>query len=246
MSNLYGDSKILLIIPCYNEAGTICTLLEEIQGSLSKNFHTIVIDDGSIDNTASLASGLSPTVSLLRNLGIGGAVHTGIKYALYNNFDFCIQIDGDGQHPPKEVMILLDHYKKNQNSITVGSRYIKNDSFRSTWSRRLGSKVISSTLMFFFKDCKISDPTSGMRLMDRRAITLFAKGYPHDYPEPISLAWAIQYGLSIGEASVTMRARENGKSSIFGIKTVAYMFRVLGYIFLARFFYTSKDRRLHI
>lgn len=244
MSAINGDSRILLIIPCYNEAGSISSLLKEIQSTLPKNFHTIVIDDGSIDNTASLAKCLSPTVSLLRNLGIGGAVHTGIKYALYNEFEFCIQIDGDGQHPPKEVLSLLAHYKKNKAQIIVGSRYIQNDSFRSTWTRRFGSKVISLALMGLFKGCKISDPTSGMRLMDRQAIALFALHYPHDYPEPISLAWALQHGLNIGETPVTMRARESGKSSIFGIKTLAYMCRVLGYIFLARFFHTSKFRGL--
>lgn len=243
MNNIYTDSKILLIIPCYNEADSICILLKEIQSSLPGNFHTIVIDDGSIDNTAALASTLSPTIRLLRNLGIGGAVHTGIKYALVNDFDFCIQVDGDGQHPPQEVFKLLDGYQETKRSIIVGSRYIKNNSYRSTRSRRFGSKIISTVISILFQGVKISDPTSGMRLMDRKAIKLFSSSYPHDYPEPISLAWALQSHLSIGETPVSMRARESGASSIFGIKTIAYMCRVLGYILLARFFYVSNDRR---
>jgi len=228
--------RVLLIIPCYNEASSIATLLEEIS-SCPQNYATIVIDDNSVDNTAAIADKFSPVVRLVRNLGIGGAMQTGFKYAFEHDFDFCVQIDGDGQHPPHEVAKLLMHYQQHHKSITIGSRYIDNDSFRSTWARRMGSKMIAGTLNFLFRHCQVSDPTSGMRLMDRQAIAFFAKRYPHDYPEPISLAWAFKQGLSVGETPVRMRAREHGQSSIFGMKSVAYMFRVLGYVLLARFIY---------
>ena len=232
-----ASPRILLIIPCYNEAGAIALLLQEIK-SCSDNYSTIVIDDGSADNTATIAGKWSPVVRLVRNLGIGGAVQTGIKYAFQHDFDFCVQIDGDGQHPPQEVRKLIKHYRQHKNAITIGSRYINNDSFRSTWARRLGSKLIAGSLNTLFDQCHVSDPTSGMRLMDRDAIDFFARRYPHDYPEPISLAWALKQGLSVGETPVKMRPREHGESSILGLKSVAYMVRVLGYVLLARYVYS--------
>lgn len=237
MNQPANSPRVLLIIPCYNEADSIAALLQEIK-DYPCSYSMIVIDDGSVDETAAIAGKLAPVVRLVLNLGIGGAVQTGIRYAFEHGFDFCVQIDGDGQHPPQEVTKLLEHYAQHHNAITIGSRYIDNDSFRSTWARRIGSKLIACSLNMLFRHCQVSDPTSGMRLMDREAIAFFARRYPHDYPEPISLAWALRQGLSVGETSVSMRAREHGQSSIFGMKSVAYMFRVLGYVLLARFIYS--------
>jgi glycosyltransferase involved in cell wall biosynthesis len=225
--------RVLLIIPCYNEAGSIAALLQEIAG-LNAGYDTVVIDDGSQDNTYTIASEASPVVRLVRNLGIGGAVQTGIKYAAQHHYDFCVQIDGDGQHPPQEVAKLLAAYKETPREILIGSRYIAHDTFRSTWARRAGSQLIAATINKLFKQGCVTDPTSGMRLMDRRAITFFAGRYPHDFPEPISLAWALRVGMQMGEVPVQMRAREHGQSSIIGWKPVAYMFRVLCYLILAR------------
>ena len=233
------SARVLLIIPCYNEQESIASLLEEIS-QCCPGHEVLVIDDGSHDNTFSIALAKAPTVKLLLNLGIGGAVQTGIKYAERHDFDFCVQIDGDGQHPPGEVSKLLLAYAQEPTAVTIGSRYLSNNSFRSTWSRRLGGKAIAFALNYLFADCKVSDPTSGMRLMDRKAIAFFARHYPHDYPEPISLAWALRAGLSVSDVSVEMRAREHGTSSIAGLASVAYMFRVLGYILLARMKLTSK------
>ena len=225
--------RVLLIIPCYNEQGMIASLLEEI-AACGQNYETLVVDDVSRDATYQIARRLSPTVRLLSNLGIGGGVQTGIKYAERNDFDFCVQIDGDGQHPPGEITKLLRAYNEAPRSIIVGSRYLSNDTFRSTWARRLGGQSISWVLNTLFPKCRVSDPTSGMRLMDRKAIGFFSQCYPHDFPEPISLAWALKEGLSVGEVPVKMRTREHGQSSIVGLKTIAYMFRVLGYVVLAR------------
>lgn len=237
MNTSSNQPRVLLIIPCFNEAGSIEALLKEIH-SCGERYDTVVIDDGSRDNTYDIASKLSPTVRLVRNLGIGGAVQTGIKYALKNNYDFCVQIDGDGQHPPSEVKKLLEAYRTQPRSILIGSRYIENDTFRSTWARRAGSRVLSTALNGLFSGCVVTDPTSGMRLMDRQAIAFFAERYPHDFPEPISLAWGLREGLTAGEIPVQMRAREHGQSSIVGLKPLVYMFRVLGYILLARLAYT--------
>ena len=225
--------RVLIVIPCYNEQRTVAALLEEVS-ACRQDYETIVIDDGSQDATYQIASQLSPTVKLLRNLGIGGAIQTGIKYAQNNGFDFCVQIDGDGQHPPSEISKLLQAYLDMPRSIIIGSRYLNHDTFRSTWARRLGGQSIALALNILFAKSAITDPTSGMRLMDRKVIDFFAEHYPHDFPEPISLAWALKEGLSVGEVPVQMRAREYGNSSIVGLKPIIYMLRVLGYIILAR------------
>lgn len=233
-----NEPRVLLIIPCYNEQGAIASLLEEI-AACGLGYATIVVDDGSRDATYQIASQLSPSIRLLRNLGIGGAVQTGIKYAERNGFDFCIQIDGDGQHPPGEIVKLLKAYGEAPHSIIIGSRYLLHDTFRSTWARRFGCQTIACALNSLFPKCRVSDPTSGMRLMDRKTIELFAQRYPHDFPEPISLAWALKEGLSVSEVAVKMREREHGNSSIIGLKPIAYMLRVLGYIFLARIMHST-------
>jgi glycosyltransferase involved in cell wall biosynthesis len=225
--------RILLVIPCYNEEASIGDLLREIAAA-SAEYHPLVIDDGSADSTSAVAGAHAPVVRLIENLGIGGAVQTGIKYAERHGFDVCIQIDGDGQHDPKEISALLDAYRQRPHNIVIGSRFIDNTGFRSTMSRRMGSKLIAFALNTLFAGGRITDPTSGMRLMDRRAIELFARRYPLDFPEPISLAWAMRAGLTISETAVEMRARETGESSIDGFKPLTYMIRVLGYILLAR------------
>ena len=241
MSSILNKARILIIIPCYNEEHTILPLLDEVD-KCGLECSTIVIDDGSCDRTYNIAKSRSPTIRLIRNLGIGGAVQTGIKYAKRNGFDFCIQIDGDGQHPPCEVIKLLNEYKNFPSSIIIGSRYILNDSFRSTWARRVGGQTIALALNFLFPLCKVTDPTSGMRLMDRKAIEFFSQHYPHDFPEPISLAWAFKEGLLVAEIPVKMRDREHGDSTIVGFKPFIYMLRVLGYILLARIMKSSERK----
>lgn len=228
-----GASRILLIIPCFNEEASIGGLLSEIAAT-GRDYHTLVVDDGSSDATSAVACCRSPVARLAQNLGIGGAVQTGIKYAARQDFDFCIQIDGDGQHDPRAIETLLDAYRKQPSNITIGSRFIDHAGFCSTRMRRAGIQLIVLALNGLFGGGRITDPTSGMRLMDRSAIAFFAKAYPKDFPEPISLAWAMRAGLTVGEVPVEMRARETGVSSIDGLKSASYMIRVLGYILLAR------------
>lgn len=228
-----GVPRVLLVIPCFNEEASIGDLLSEIAAT-GRPYHTLVVDDGSSDATSAVAGARSPVARLAQNLGIGGAVQTGIKYAARQNFDFCLQIDGDGQHDPREIETLLNAYARRPANITIGSRFIDNAGFCSTRMRRFGIRLIARALNTLFAGGSITDPTSGMRLLDRRAIAFFAKAYPMDFPEPISLAWAMRAGLTVGEVPVEMRARETGVSSIDGLKSVSYMIRVLGYILLAR------------
>lgn len=229
-----NSPRVLIIVPCYNEQEMIETLIEEIKNQ-TLHLDTIVIDDGSKDRTYQVANKLSPTVRLIKNLGIGGAVQTGIQYARNKGYEFCVQIDGDGQHPPEEITKLLQAYQKSPRSILIGSRYLKGDTFQSTWARRFGGRTIAFALNLLFGQHTVTDPTSGMRLMDRKAIEFFAMHYPHDFPEPISLAWALKEGLTVGEVAVQMRSRQHGSSSISGLKPIFYMVRVLGYILIARF-----------
>ena len=226
------DHRVLLIIPCYNEAQVLPGLLEEIK-KVDGNFDTLVVDDGSIDNTYLVASERSTTIRLAENLGIGAAIHTGIRYAQNNGYQVCIQVDGDGQHPPNQLTELLEAFRGQSANIIIGSRYLKESNFRSTFMRRLGSQIIGAMLFFLFGQ-RISDPTSGMRLFDRRTIEFFYNNYPHDYPEPISLARAFQNGLSAREVPVEMRERRHGSSSIVGFKTILYMIRALSYILIIR------------
>ncbi|MCS3898809.1 glycosyltransferase involved in cell wall biosynthesis [Bradyrhizobium japonicum USDA 38] len=229
-----GTSRVLIIIPCFNEEASVGGLLSEIAAT-GCGYHTLVVDDGSSDATAAVASCRSPVARLAQNLGIGGAVQTGIKYAARQDFDFCIQIDGDGQHDPRAIEMLLDAHRKDPTNITIGSRFIDHTGFCSTRMRRAGIRLIVLALNGLFRGGgRITDPTSGMRLLDRSAIAFFAKAYPADFPEPISLAWAMRAGLTVSEVPVEMRARETGVSSIDGLKSASYMIRVLGYILLAR------------
>ncbi len=228
-----AEPRVLLIVPCFNEEEMVGDVLEEID-NLALDYDTVVVDDGSSDATYDVARPITKAVRLPHNLGIGGAVQTGIKYAERAGYDFCVQIDGDGQHPPEGVAALLKAYRETPSDIIVGSRYLLNNTFRSTWSRRLGSQLIAATLGWLFHTEPVTDPTSGMRLMNRKAIEFFARRYPQDFPEPISLAWALREGLTVSETPVEMRPRYTGRSSIYGLKPIAYMLRVLGYIALAR------------
>lgn len=232
--------RILLIVPCFNEQESVFSVLDEIR-ALGDGYDVMVIDDGSTDNTYEVASAVAPTVRLLSNLGIGGAVQTGVKYAAANDYHACIQIDGDGQHPAEEVLKLVETWQQHQCDIVVGSRYLDSDSFRSTRFRRVGSRLVAWTLQLFFR-VRVTDPTSGMRLFGHRAIQLFARTYPFDFPEPISLAWAFGRGLTVRECPVKMRSRFAGNSSISGWKVISYPLRVVGYIMLARIFAPNPDK----
>ena len=179
--------KVLLIIPAYNEEENIlntCTKISEF----SDEIDYIVINDGSKDNTLKiLRENNINNINLINNLGIGGAVQTGYKYAYENGYDIAIQFDGDGQHDVNYVPNICEPIVEGKADMVIGTRYLdKNESqFQSTFMRRLGSNIIS----FFIKVCtgkKITDPTSGFRAANKKIIEEFAKEYPTDYPEPES------------------------------------------------------------
>ena len=182
--------NILIIIPAYNEEKNIlkvCKGIYEYNKKNGTNYDIIVINDGSVDNTEKILNENNiPHVKLIRNLGIGGAVQTGYKYALENDYDIAIQYDGDGQHNMEYVKNIIKPIEEGKANMVIGSRFVeKIETFKSSAARRIGIKVIS----FFIKlvtGKKIYDTTSGMRAIDKKLIVNFSEDYPTEYPEPIS------------------------------------------------------------
>ena len=217
------EPKVLIVIPAYNEADNI---LNTVSGVVEHGFDYVVVNDGSRDTTLDVcrSNGLN-VLDLPMNLGIGGAVQAGHKYAQRFGYDIDIQLDGDGQHDPAYLDALV-HEVVSGADLVIGSRFLeKTDGFQSTFMRRVGITWLSAIL----KLCTgrhVSDPPSGFRACGRRAIDLFCASYPVDYPEPESIAVAIKSGLSVKEVSVEMRERQGGTSSIGGLSSVYYMIKV--------------------
>jgi glycosyltransferase involved in cell wall biosynthesis len=225
--------NILVIIPCFNEEASITKLLLELDQFIPRK-NILVIDDGSTDRTSTLTKQLGfKCLKLIQNCGIGVTVQTGFLYALRNDFSGAIQLDGDGQHPPDQIQLLIDCAQKNFADVVIGSRFVGIESFRSSHSRRLGIRLIAWALKILFR-LDLKDTTSGFRFYGPKALKLFATEYPADYPEPISLALAAENKFNVLETPVVMRERQGGTSSIIGYKAVKYMVRVLGYLCLIR------------
>ena len=220
--------KVLIIVPAYNEELNILNTVKKIKRVRlnNDNLDYIVINDGSKDDTLSICQQNNiPVVNLIKNLGIGGAVQTGYKWAYYNNYDIAIQFDGDGQHDEKYIEKLVDAIKEGYDMV-IGSRFIKkNEGFQSTLARKLGIKILSFLIKIFNKK-KIKDPTSGFRAVNRKIIKEFAFNYPLEYPEPESISMLYNKNYKIKEVSVIMHEREFGTSSIRPLKSAYYMFSV--------------------
>lgn len=224
-------NKILLIIPAYNEEKNILKVYKSIVNYNEKkhaNYDILVINDGSMDNTEQiLIDNNIPHIKLIHNLGIGGAVQTGYKYALENNYDIAIQFDGDGQHDVRYVNNIVEDIKKGTADMVIGSRFVGNSSdFKSSKARRVGINIIS----FFIKlvtGKKIYDTTSGFRAINKQLIAEFASNYPAEYPEPVSTTWVLKKKYIVHEVDVKMHKRENGVSSIRAWKNAYYMFNVI-------------------
>ena len=221
--------KILVIIPCFNEQVSLPQLLTDLQMiDLPQKYQleVAVINDCSKDKTKEVAkNSYAKLIDLPVNLGIGGAVQSGLKYALQNNFDLAVQMDGDGQHPPKELIKLLNCQENMNANLVIGSRFIEKEGFQSSFMRRLGVSYFH-WLNKLFTGKNIYDSTSGFRLFDRKAIALGANYYPDDYPEPESLVVFSKAGLSILETPVIMSARNGGKSSIRNFSSLYYCVKV--------------------
>lgn len=224
--------KVLLIIPSYNEEENVLNNYKKIINYNKKNklkLDAIVINDGSTDKTEEICKKNNiPYISLVHNLGIGGAVQTGYKYALENNYDIAVQFDGDGQHDVNYVKHIIEPIINNECDMVIGSRFIDKQSseFKSSFARRIGINIISFFMKLFTRR-KVYDTTSGFRAVNKKIIKLFSNDYPVEYPEPVSTVEILKSGYSVKEVPVSMNERENGISSIKAWKKIYYMLNVI-------------------
>ncbi|WP_236575902.1 glycosyltransferase family 2 protein [Paenibacillus sp. USDA918EY] len=226
MENHKQIPKILVIVPAYNEAEGIAQVIRRLQED-TPYADVLVINDGSSDATGRIARAAGANViDLTCNLGIGGAVQTGYRYAADHHYDYAVQIDGDGQHNPCDLSRLLSAMSDTGADMVIGSRFITKQGFQSTFARKMGIGLLS-TLLSKLTGRTVTDPTSGYRLCGRRAISLFAREYPADYPEVEALMLLYNRELSFTEIPVVMNERQGGVSSISALKSVYYMSKVI-------------------
>ena len=216
--------RVLLVLPAWNEATNLPLLLTELR-QLYPSYSVLVVDDGSLDATADVSREYgAAVVSLPVNLGIGAAVQTGFLFAQRYDYDIVVRLDSDGQHPPEEVARLVAALADGVD-VVVGSRFLKERSYRSSWLRRVGISWLS-LLIRVLTGKWIADCTSGFCVYRRDAVDYLAAHYPQDYPEPESLALLIRNGFRVNEVPIRMQARRNGTSSIRGGRTLYYMIKV--------------------
>ncbi len=197
------EKKVLVIIPAFNEEGAVGKVVEEVRTHLPQA-DALVVNDGSTDLTSERAKASGATVlDLPFNLGIGGAMQAGYKYAHEKGYDIAIQVDGDGQHDPKEIPKLLQALEEKEVDMVIGSRFIGDSEFKSSMMRRVGISIFSKVISLIVGQ-KITNPTSGFRAANRKAIQLFAFDYPQDYPEPEVLVLLHKCGLKMAEVPIVM------------------------------------------
>jgi glycosyltransferase involved in cell wall biosynthesis len=218
----------LAVVPAYNESSTVTNVVENLREG-APEFDLLVIDDGSTDETADLGEQCGAQVLRLPfNLGIGGAVQAGFIYAREHGYDYVAQVDADGQHDPRELRKLVEAmHQPRPVDMVCGSRFLTSDySYPAPISRRTGIHIFSFLLSRIVSG-PISDPTSGFRLYNRRAIELFARDYPHDFPEVEAVLMLHHHRLKMREVPVQMYERGGGRSSISTGKSAYYMIKVL-------------------
>lgn len=225
--------RCLLIIPAYNEAENIEKVVDNIVLNYSE-YDYIIVNDGSVDETEEICiRNKYCFVSHPINLGIGGAVQTGYRYALKNHYDIAVQIDGDGQHDISYVKELIEPLVRGDADITIGSRFIMKEGFQSSVSRRAGIFFLSKLIQCLCLK-RVKDVTSGFRAVNRNYIRIYADNYPSDYPEPEAIVSAFMHGGIVREVPVIMKERTSGKSSINFHKSVYYMIKVTLAILVCR------------
>ena len=216
----------IAIVPAFDEQGAIGGVVDEIR-AFDPGIDVLVVDDASHDATADVAHAHGATVLRLPfNLGIGGAVQAGFRYAAKHDYDIAVRVDGDGQHDPSEFGPLLDVVLAGDADICVGSRFAGTDGFRSSATRRIGIRILARTVSLITGQ-RVTDSTSGFQVLNRRAVALFAEDYPHDYPEVEAAVMVHKHRLRLVEVPVRMRERVVGRSSIRGLRTFYYMAKVM-------------------
>lgn len=222
-----SSARILVILPALNEGPNIAAAVQGIRAQLP-TADVLVINDGSRDNTVQEARAAAAMVlNLPYNVGIGAAVQTGFKFAADHDYDIVVRNDGDGQHAPEGVHHLLKPLQTDQADAVIGSRFIdKQGDYGTPPTRRLGIGILAK-LLSVITGQRITDPTSGFAAFNRKAILLFARVYPHDYPEPEAIVILHRNRLRQMETAVKMTPRRHGHSSITPLRSVYYMVKVV-------------------
>ena len=222
------------IVPAYNEERNIGRVVAELR-AFDGGLDVVVVSDGSVDGTAAEAEAAGARVLRLPfNLGIGGAVQTGFRYAFENGFELAVRVDGDGQHDPAELNAIIRPVLGGEADIAVGSRFAGGEGYRPSRSRRIGIGILAWAVSRLVRQ-RVTDTTSGFQALNRRGIQLFAADYPHDYPEVEGMVMTIKHRLRLVEVPVEMREREHGRSSITTLRSVYYMAKVLVALFVGLF-----------
>ena len=218
---------ILFIIPAFNEEDCIGFVIDEIR-NITPLANILVINDGSVDNTATVAINHGAEVlNLSHNLGIGGAVSAGLTLADELGYQYVVRMDADGQHNPEDICRLVLPVRENQANVVFGARFCLGEkSYCQSFLRKVGIRFYGLVVSIIIKQ-KIHDATSGFWCLDRSAIRYFANFFPQDYPEVESHVLLYKAGLRQMEIPVTMRKRVNGHSSIGLFRSIYYAFKVL-------------------
>lgn len=217
--------KTLIIIPAYNEAGSIEKVIEELRKNCPQCEY-VVVNDCSTDQTRNiLRCNEASYLDLPANLGIGGGVQVGYRYALERDYDIAIQFDGDGQHDARYIEKLVSPLERDEADVVIGSRFLESEGFQSSAMRRLGIRFLSG-LIRCLCGVRVRDVTSGMRAVNRKMIEEYAENYAQDYPEPEAILTAGLLGARIMEVPVQMRERQSGTSSINVFRSGYYMLKV--------------------
>jgi len=222
--SVFQRLKCLIIVPAFNEARSVAKLVHRLHRALP-DCHVLVIDDGSTDDTARQIPSSATVVSLPFNLGIGGAMQTGYRYAACHGYDIAIQVDGDGQHRPCEVEKLVNALVDGGADLAVGSRFLASTAFVPSFTRMTGIKILSGWIRIL-SGLKITDCTSGFRAVNRKVIRAYAHWYPEDYPEPEVVLLLHRSKFKVIEIPVRMRRRMYGTSSISLIRGLYYVLKV--------------------
>ena len=217
---------LVAIVPAWNEAGAIARVVHEIVDAV-QDIEVVVVDDASEDETASIAEAEGATVLRLPfNVGIGGAVQTGFRYALEAGYERAVRLDGDGQHDASQIPRILAPLESGDADLVIGSRFVDpGGAYRPPFARRIGIRVFAR-LVSLLGGQKVTDTTSGFIALDRAGIELFAAEYPHDYPEVEATLVALRSGLRLAQVQVAMRERTTGTSSITFIRSLYYIVKV--------------------
>jgi glycosyltransferase involved in cell wall biosynthesis len=229
-----AELKRIAIVPALNEEATVGRVIDEIR-AFDPGFDVVVVDDGSTDRTAGIAADLGAyVVRLPFNLGIGGAVQTGYRFAFEHGYDIAVQVDGDGQHDPTQLPAILGPVLAGEADLAVGSRFAGTGAYRSSFARRIGIQIFARVVSGIVRQ-KVTDTTSGFRAVNRKGIALFAADYPHDYPEVEATVMCVKHKLRLTEVPVNMRERGGGSSSITALRSIYYMTKVLLALFVGLF-----------